>query len=68
MKTKTYDFFSYLLATRFLKGLPIDSDKNREALAAHIQTEIEEWIVFEEEEAELERKRSQKTNPGIDAG
>jgi hypothetical protein len=49
----TYDPKVYELAVHFLKDNPIDSDRFRHQLAAHIQLEIEAWITFEEEEEAL---------------
>ena len=60
--TRTYDRSTYELACVFLTGTKIDNEEHRAALANHLQSEIEDWITFEEEEVELERKRSEAQN------
>lgn len=47
--TRTYDPKCYDLAAAFLTDSPeINSEQNRCDLAAHIQTQIEDWIEYYE--------------------
>lgn len=47
MTTRTYDVKCYELASAFLADHPdSNNEQNRCDLAAHIQTEIEDWIEY----------------------
>ena len=59
---KTYDPRVFELAELFLKDTKIDTHKNRVDLALHLQSELESWITFEEEEQESDRIRREKAN------
>lgn len=59
-KKKTYDPRVYELAELFLTDTKINTPKNREDLAGHLQSEIESWITFEEEEQLREQQRIER--------
>lgn len=49
MSAKTYDTKCYDLASAFLSDVPdINTENNRDKLAAHVQQQIEDWIQYEE--------------------